>query len=422
MRLSLGIDIGTSGIRTAIIDMSGEPISMMRVNHRKQNPDFIKASYWWSSVRDCIRMQLEHLEKINISPKKISHIAVDGTSGSMVLTDSNLTPVTRALMYNSKGFEAEASIIEKFAPSTHITRGSSSALGRAMRLISEDKLNRSNYLLHQADFIACNLLGRGGFSDHNNALKLGYDPELNSWPNWIQNVIDKSLLPDVRPVGSLLGKISLEVADSLGLPKTAQIYAGTTDSIAAFFATAPLKNGNAVTSLGSTLAIKVLSKTRIDDPEIGLYSHRIGDAWLVGGASNTGGAVLANFFTQDELKNLSNNIDTSTHTGLNYYPLLNKGERFPINNPNLEPQMSPRPTSKTVFLKAIFEGIADIEAKCYESIKLRGGQFPDKIYTAGGGAKNQTFTNIRANCLGVKLSQAQRSEAAIGVARIALLE
>ena len=191
MRLSLGIDIGTSGIRTAIIDMSGEPISMMRVNHRKQNPDFIKASYWWSSVRDCIRMQLEHLEKINISPKKISHISVDGTSGSMVLTDSNLTPVTRALMYNSKGFEAEASIIEKFAPSTHITRGSSSALGRAMRLISEDKLNRSNYLLHQADFIACNLLGRGGFSDHNNALKLGYDPELNSWPNWIQNVIDK---------------------------------------------------------------------------------------------------------------------------------------------------------------------------------------------------------------------------------------
>ena len=84
--------------------------------------------------------------------------------------------------------------------------------------------------------------------------------------------------------------------------------------------------------------------------------------------------------------------------------------------------MSPRPASKTVFLKAIFEGIANIEAKCYEAIKLRGGQFPDKIYTAGGGAKNQTFTCIRANSLGVKLSRAQHSEAAIGVARIALLE
>ena len=93
-------------------------------------------------------------------------------------------------------------------------------------------------------------------------------------------------------------------------PETAQIYAGTTDSIAAFFATAPLKSGIAVTSLGSTLAIKVLSKARIDDPEIGLYSHRIGDTWLVGGASNTGGVVLANFFTHDELKNLSNNEDT----------------------------------------------------------------------------------------------------------------
>lgn len=422
MKLSLGIDIGTSGIRTAVIDMSGEPISMMRVKHRKQNPDFIEASYWWTSVCDCIQMQVDQLKKINISPQSISHIAVDGTSGSMVLTDSNLTPVTRALMYNSKGFVTEAGIIGENAPLKHITRGSSSALGRAMRLISEDRSNKSDHLLHQADFIACNLLGHGGFSDHNNALKLGYDPEINSWPNWIQNVLDKSLLPDVRPVGSLLGKISLEVANSLGLPTTAKIYAGTTDSIAAFFATAPLKNGVAVTSLGSTLAVKMLSKTRIDDPEIGLYSHRIGDAWLVGGASNTGGAVLANFFTQEELKNFSKLIDASTQTGLDYYPLLGKGERFPINDPNLKPQMSPRPDEKPVFLKAIFEGIANIEAKCYEAIKSRGGQFPDKIYTAGGGARNQTFTRIRANSLGVTPCRAQHSEAAIGVARIALLE
>jgi hypothetical protein len=44
----------------------------------------------------------------------------------------------------------------------------------------------------------------------------------------------------------------------------------------------------AVTSLGSTLAIKLLSETRIDDARYGLYSHRLGSSWLVGGASNTG--------------------------------------------------------------------------------------------------------------------------------------
>lgn len=64
--------------------------------------------------------------------------------------------------------------------------------------------------------------------------------------------------------------------------------AGTTDSIAAFLAAGVDAPGQAVTSLGSTLAIKLLSETRVDDARYGVYSHRLGDSWLVGGASNTG--------------------------------------------------------------------------------------------------------------------------------------
>lgn len=30
-------------------------------------------------------------------------------------------------------------------------------------------------------------------------------------------------------------------------------------------------------------------------------------------------------------------------TGLQYYPLLGQGQRFPINDPNLQPHVSPRP-------------------------------------------------------------------------------
>lgn len=100
-----------------------------------------------------------------------------------------------------------------------------------------------------------------------------------------------------------------------------------------------------VTSLGSTLAIKLLSNARVDDARFGVYSHRLDDMWLVGGASNTGGAVLRQLFTDDQLVALSHEIDPSVPSLLDYYPLPKRGERFPVSDPN----MMPRYTSKSSF-------------------------------------------------------------------------
>jgi sugar (pentulose or hexulose) kinase len=80
------------------------------------------------------------------------------------------------------------------------------------------------------------------------------------------------------------------------IPKDCVIYTGTTDSIAAFLASGANSLGEAVTSLGSTLVLKLLSSQKVDDSNYGIYSHRLGNLWLTGGASNTGGAVLKSFF------------------------------------------------------------------------------------------------------------------------------
>ncbi|MCI10675.1 xylulose kinase-like [Trifolium medium] len=93
-----------------------------------------------------------------------------------------------------------------------------------------------------------------------------------------------------------------------------------------------------VTSLGSTLAIKLLSNTRIEDSRFGVYSHRLDDKWLVGGASNTGGVVLRQLFTDDQLEKLSEQINPSQISLLDYYPLPKAGERFPIADPELAPR------------------------------------------------------------------------------------
>jgi hypothetical protein len=60
------------------------------------------------------------------------------------------------------------------------------------------------------------------------------------------------------------------------------LYTFCADSIAAFFASGLTEPGEAVTSLGSTMAIKMISTTRVDEAAYGIYSHRLRDSWLVG--------------------------------------------------------------------------------------------------------------------------------------------
>ena len=88
-------------------------------------------------------------------------------------------------MYDATGFIKEAKIIEKYSPENQIAKGQNSTLARALRLIKEDKNRNAKFLMHQADFIVANLLKKGGLSDENNTLKLGYDINKNAWPKWI---------------------------------------------------------------------------------------------------------------------------------------------------------------------------------------------------------------------------------------------
>jgi sugar (pentulose or hexulose) kinase len=156
-------------------------------------------------------------------------------------------------MYNSKDFDRKAALIAPHAGKSHISSGSNSTLARALRLLNL-ATGKSRHLLHQAGIIAAKLMGRGGHSDYNNALKTGFDLQIEDWPAWIGNV-----------------------------------------------------------------------------------------------------------------------IDSTQPSGLSDYSLLQPGERFPINDPDLAPCLDSRPESDVKFLYGMLEGIAVIEATCYAETKALGG-------------------------------------------------
>ena len=375
----IGIDLGTSGCRayaidenTNIVATSDKPFPPSTLESTSENEHIVqKPSDWWQICQDVLSDLLNKLDR-----ESVKAIAIDGTSGTVLLCDKKGKPLTNGYMYNDNSCRIEAEQIRTLAPDESGAHGASSGLSKCLYLLKGLSKNEPNQTgetcLSQADWIAGNFLNRYDTSDDNNALKLGYDPIRQKWPLWLKNIEPKQIerqnldlltfLPKrVLQPGEISGCIDKAIADYFQLPLTTKIIAGTTDSIAAFIATGSDKVGEAVTSLGSTLAIKLISDKPVFAPNYGVYSHRLGNKWLVGGASNAGGAVLKSFFTTEELAHLSAQIDTTTSSKLNYYPLITAGERFPINDPLKQPALSPRPENDAQFLHGLLEGIAKIE-------------------------------------------------------------
>ena len=141
--------------------------------------------------------------------------------------------------------------------------------------------------------------------------------------------------------------------------------------------------------------------------------------WICGGASNAGCGILSKFYSDLEIEELSRQINTSRKTSLNLLPLNSKGERFPENNPSLEPILKPRPVSDSLYLHALFEGLAKIELKGWEKLNTMTGSLPKKIVTIGGGSKNPQWSAIRERIIKIPIVSCKKTTS-FGTALLAI--
>jgi len=419
LNLFIGIDIGTSGCRAVAINESGDefghismPLPMPIHNGQavQQNPEI-----WWQVVIALLQELLA-----TIDPRSVQAIAVDGTSATLLLTDIAGQPLAPALMYNDLRAINEAAEIAAIAPPDSAVQSAGSSLAKLLWLKAQNGMCKAHYALHQADWITGKLCGQFGFSDSNNSLKLGYDPVNQCWPKWLDRLnVPRHLLPKILDPGTPAGYLDTGLADKLGLPSVTRVVMGTTDSTAAIIATGAIHPGNAVTSLGSTLVIKIITEQPFFCSRYGIYSQPLGPLWLVGGASNSGGAVLRQFFTIEQMVKMSEKLNPQRRTCLEYYPLPATGERFPVYNPGLEPRLSPRPKDDLRFFQGMLEGIARIEQRGYRLLAELGTPYPATVRTVGGGAANKTWEQIRSQFLGIPMIRPVHSEAAYGAALLA---
>jgi D-ribulokinase len=414
--LALGIDVGTSGVRVVATNANHDVIAFAQTHLPEplKNGHSITqdAALWWRAVTNV----LDELRD-KISFERIVAISVDGTSGTIVAVNEKGQPLAPASMYNDATAQTASAIIARVASPETAAHGVTSPLGRA---IAFQNLNGVVRILHQADWIMSQFIDQFDTSDENNALKTGYDPVSRAWPLWIEEAgFNMKLLPRVVSVGEIVGTVLPAIQFRFGFNKNTKVVSGTTDGCAAFLATGANRVGDGVTSLGTTMVIKLLSDKPIFAPQFGLYSHRIGDLWLPGGASNSGGAALLRYFNAEQISALEPFMNVREPTQHKYYPLSGVGERFPIYDPHMQSRVEPRPAADAAFLQGLLEGIAEVEALAYQRMAELSAPTLQRLFTVGGGAKNQPWGEIRAQKLKVPMKIPASDQAAVGAARLA---
>ncbi|MCP9917186.1 FGGY-family carbohydrate kinase [Cyanobium sp. ATX 6F1] len=408
--LALGIDLGSSGLRLALIDAQG---TLLRERSGGYPLPFEQPEGWRQGLVELIGTLEEPLRA------RVGAIAVDGTSGTLLLCGPDGSTRGPALPYHracAEQAEVLASLVSAGSPAA----SASGSLARALNLLGrEGALDGSQHLLlrHQADWLMGWLLGHWRWGEEGNNLRLGWDLQRESWAGRIEQQPWSSALPEVVPSGTALGPLGPVASEQLGLPETCQVVSGTTDANAAVLA-AGHGPGDGVSVLGTTLVLKRFVDAPLEGP--GLTNHRVGGRWLVGGASNAGAGILRRFFTSEQIEQLSRQIDPRRPSGLRLRPLPAPGERFPVDDPQLEPVLEPRPISDALYLQALLEGLTAIEAQGWRRLAELGAPPLERVISLGGGARNPQWRLLRQRALGIPVLNRPGLAPALGTARLAL--
>ncbi|KAM3695414.1 hypothetical protein ACJW31_07G129500 [Castanea mollissima] len=209
------------------------------IRKRKETVDWVRS--WKQTLFLLLEDIPFHLRQI------IASISIDGTSATTMILDSTTgEPLWRPFLYNESCPDA-LPIVKSIAPENHTVCSGSSTLCKLVSWWNTvDSNKESAALLHQADWLLWLLHGNLRVTDYNNALKVGYDPELDSYPPWLLSQSYSQLLPSVKAPGTPIGVLREDIRTQYGFAKDCVVCTGTTDSIAAFLAARATKPGKAV--------------------------------------------------------------------------------------------------------------------------------------------------------------------------------
>jgi xylulokinase len=437
--LLLGIDVGTTNIKTIAFDPTGHPVAHASTptptHHVRPGCAYYDAEETWQTVVGLMRAVVAQLDE----PGRIASVGVTSYGETGVPLDAHGEPIYEAIAWFDDRTQPQARRLAATIGEDALFGVTGIALQPILGLCKilwlrdnePDLFARLQTWLNMADYITYRLCGAPA-TDYSLASRmLCMDLQQRQWAgDLLQQVgVDPTILPPLLPGGVPLGSILPGVATLTGLAPTTKVGVGGHDHVCGALALKVTKPGDVLNSIGTSEAIFVPATQPVLDPSFGRQGYTQGidlaGGYYIFGGLYTSGAAVDWFRTR-----FAEHADHATliaeaaaapagsdgafflpHLRQASPPHLDFGARGAFVNLHAD-------MTRGVLFRALLEGLACEFRYSLEPLLAYGGfAEPGTVYVAGGGAHNALYCQIKASVIDHPLTIVEVKEStALGAA------
>ncbi len=446
----LGVDVGTSSLKVAIIDENAELIGTASSYYKLITPNQICVQIdtkdMWRAYLDCLKNLFENQY---INPKFICGISISSLCPGLTAFGENGEVLVDPIIYSDRRsvdeaeFIKEAVGVENLFEITGNTAMAGAISGTSMLWIKRnlpDVYKKTKYFGHVNTLMAQKMTGEYAI-DYSNASYTALFETTGGfkWSKFLCEKIgiDINKLPRVCPSTTIVGTLINKELIALGLKEGTKVVIGGGDTACATLAAGVVKNGDVCESAGTTNVLTIcVNEPKFSNSFIN-RCHVVEGTWIYQGAlSHTGSSYQwfrDNFYNDTiEYENLDENQAFELMNrdaegskpgagGVVFLPYM-LGERSPIWDPYARGVffgISLR-TSKKDVNRAIMEGCGYGLRQLSEMAEDLTGNKYTSFKSIGGGAKSLTWAKIKADITGKDIEILDMNDMApIGTALLA---
>lgn len=415
----LGIDVGTTGTKTILFSEDGEiiahayrgyPLSNLRVGESEQNP-----LDWWNAIIDTVR---EVIGERGISDD-VAAISLSTQGGTLVMVDKNGEPVRPAVVWNDIRFtEEREKYLSEVGEAQTLYYKSGFRLGRGLPLLAirymRDKevesFSRCDKFLSVPSYVSMKMTGRAAVDISNAGIeelvdirKREYDGELLKFAG-----VEPSQLAELVPSGEVVGHLTAEAAEALGLSESVLLVSGAHDQYAVSLGAGSVSAGDILIGSGTCWVVTASGSEADFDSGLSQSVSAVPGLWGTLRSLSSGGVCLDWLRNSVMLGKDGETIDyltlnaeiekiSAAEDGLFFYPFkgtygagaFNKGAFVGMDLSH----------SRYHLARAVMEGVVFQILWMMESFKTK----PQKegLKLAGGASKSEVWTQILADVSGL---------------------
>lgn len=436
----LGIDLGTSGVKSLIIDDSHKVVAVATASLEVQRPHD-----GWSEQRadDWITATAETLASLQAdSPAALSAVTGIGLSGQQhgaTLIDKADKPLRPCILWNDTRSHAEAAELSTDAncalAGSIIFPGFTAPKLKWVEQHEPDLFGKVHKVLLPKDYLRLWLTGEY-VSDMSDASGTGWmDIARRDWSPELLAAggMAAAQMPGLVEGSEVSATLRDELAKQYGFQSAVVVAGGAGDNAASASGMGAVSNSSAFVSIGTSGVVFASNDTFRPNPATALHTfcHALPDTWHQMGViqsatdslnwfASTCGMSAAELTTELS-KAAGDGIRAPTST--TFLPYLS-GERTPHNDASIRAGFAglTHGTDRTHMTQAVLEGVSFAFRDNFEALASAGTK-PDRLFAVGGGTRSDYWLQAIATTLGVPIDLAVDGDfgAGFGAARLGQL-